>query len=1089
MGSRPPEASDVELDMTEMAVDRVISELPTGVVENPTAADVLLELSGIDSNAHNSNGHHPNGTNGHDNVVYIRRGQREPPVSSRDEWDDDVSLRGLTRFREKMRYDTIRQPTELHEQPLEMPDEDTADEEELSEYFLRDLLKSVKLLSINAAPDTKLPPALTVNTGEQIMHYWVEGQKPEDLSAQILRELPLVTAGFARETRGLARLRADTKTLVQRGQLPKPLGFIPHGNKMIAVWSKWQLTPRRKSGPIETLARDDKEDHSWRAQAACSGSLATGIFFPESGQATRLAKSVCKTCSVRQDCLEAGLRNTELRGIWGGTSEKERRIIRRRRRVAATRAELRANLAYELFDESGELEALTLIHPPNPDVQALIGENPALEPIAVGFESAGLDVRDDQILTTYAVEQAMEAGQERILYQMYPGGGKTNVAAILADRWLAENPGKRVLYLCHDTRILRQARERFANVLGHDEYTYGTFTGAEKDWDEPTFLFGSFQTMQQINWQEHFENQEFDLVIVDESHHSKAATYEAVLEHFLPRADLAIAMSGTIKRHDMRDIQEIWGAPVISKTFAEALDEDRLVQPEYYIMSDPYEEQVLEEEGILPHQLNKRIYVEELDKKLIAAAQKQIKAFEVKHGVKAKTLIFDSSIAHADITARLWPTDARALHSNSRNTLKAFKHTEFSTLVTVDMLNEGIDIVDVNVIVFLGGTLSEPKFIQRLARGLRKAPGKHACLVLDFANNYQNIMMDDPIIKDIPVQLPAPPKPQPGEQSGPSALEPVSINVEKIEYSPIRVDFVNRVKILDKDPMPKGAVSLNRYAKERHRDFRTIVKYMRTLHMVPLSLPYKKSSYWIPKEYAQELDTQVDLIIDLAEPDEMRLPKAAEELGIGISVAGNALEDLEIRLPTKIFDDGAPPGLAINKETLALLEASPRVQNYKEGAAAAADYQPLADDEESINMGARSLNVTKEIFLVALEDELGMTNDSLLKRITPKGNYCRAVKKAHTAWIAHSKTIEEAQPAPKGALSVHRLATELGTADKTLVAKAKELGIEPKRRKGYRNHYDMFFAEDLEPIRSHPYFSGGGSKYRGRTARKGESAA
>ena len=66
----------------------------------------------------------------------------------------------------------------------------------------------------------------------------------------------------------------------------------------------------------------------WTARGACRGAD-TAVFFTEQGEATRSAKEVCAGCPVREECLDYALRNGEKFGIWGGTSERERRRMRR----------------------------------------------------------------------------------------------------------------------------------------------------------------------------------------------------------------------------------------------------------------------------------------------------------------------------------------------------------------------------------------------------------------------------------------------------------------------------------------------------------------------------------------------------------------------------------------------------------------------------------------------------------------------------------------------------------------------------------------------------------------------------------------
>ena len=75
-------------------------------------------------------------------------------------------------------------------------------------------------------------------------------------------------------------------------------------------------------------------DVTWRHRGACNG-LDPSIFFPESEDESDEAKAICAECPVRIACLEHALTLREKDGVWGGTTEKERRrIIRQRRRTA-----------------------------------------------------------------------------------------------------------------------------------------------------------------------------------------------------------------------------------------------------------------------------------------------------------------------------------------------------------------------------------------------------------------------------------------------------------------------------------------------------------------------------------------------------------------------------------------------------------------------------------------------------------------------------------------------------------------------------------------------------------------------------------
>jgi WhiB family redox-sensing transcriptional regulator len=70
----------------------------------------------------------------------------------------------------------------------------------------------------------------------------------------------------------------------------------------------------------------------WQAFALCS-EVDPEMFFPELGQPSAPAKKICAGCEVRTECLDYAMDNGELFGIWGGTSERERKAMRRRRRL------------------------------------------------------------------------------------------------------------------------------------------------------------------------------------------------------------------------------------------------------------------------------------------------------------------------------------------------------------------------------------------------------------------------------------------------------------------------------------------------------------------------------------------------------------------------------------------------------------------------------------------------------------------------------------------------------------------------------------------------------------------------------------
>jgi superfamily II DNA or RNA helicase len=339
-----------------------------------------------------------------------------------------------------------------------------------------------------------------------------------------------------------------------------------------------------------------------------------------------------------------------------------------------------------------------------------------------------------------ALAKERRQGRTRSLVVMATGLGKTVVSAFDIQRLLKEAPG-RVLFLCHDKRILRKSRKTYEAILG-SKYTYGFFHGTEKHLHEVDVLFATFQTM--ANWREAFLRGEFRYIVVDEVHHGHAATFRPTIEYFDP--EYWIGYTATPEREDGLDVGTLFGGkPTYELGVFKALARRYLCDVDYRIMTDEIQKlEVLDTPvGKLSiAELNRTIFVPKRDEEIVRIIGEKIAEVE-----NPRTIIFCASIPHADRLATLMP-HAAVVHSklgekeNDRR-LAAFASGEVDTILTVDMLNEGIDIPEANVIVFLRSTASRRIFLQQLGRGLRKALGKLKVLVLDFVANCERIEMID----------------------------------------------------------------------------------------------------------------------------------------------------------------------------------------------------------------------------------------------------------------------------------------------------------------------------------------------------------
>ncbi len=378
------------------------------------------------------------------------------------------------------------------------------------------------------------------------------------------------------------------------------------------------------------------------------------------------------------------------------------------------------------------------------------------------------------------LRKAKAEGAKSALVVMASGLGKTITVALYALEWFMTKKEARCLFLCHQNDILVQAQLEFQKVFG-DSVKYGFFHGEEKSQREADIVFGSFQSMRESLDQ--FHPEEFDLVIVDETHHSKAPTYEAVVLNWQP--EFMIAITATPDRYDGKDIREIYGKEIYNLPLVDALARGLLCPVRYKLMTD---EILLKGSMETPHGrmniklLNKLVFVPRRDKEIADIIKRHMAEVE-----NPRVMVFCSSIAHCENMAAALG-DAVPIHSGVPSTekrmrLEMFRQGVVPVAVTVDMFNEALDIPEANIIVFLRSTDSPTIYFQQLGRGLRPHEDKSEVIILDFVANCERIALVLELWKQVKVKrgdmFDGMSRLSPGRGPG---MEPFHLNVDTVEF-------------------------------------------------------------------------------------------------------------------------------------------------------------------------------------------------------------------------------------------------------------------------------------------------------------------
>jgi superfamily II DNA or RNA helicase len=360
-----------------------------------------------------------------------------------------------------------------------------------------------------------------------------------------------------------------------------------------------------------------------------------------------------------------------------------------------------------------------------------------------------IQAREYQSEVWGAIQSAREAGEDGALVHLATGLGKTTVGVADALRFadgFIEKEGRtpNILFAVHQTEILDQAAERFAAV--ESDLTQGRYDGKTKNLSS-TVTFATLQSLYKNL--EGLDPEQFDYIIYDEVHHAQADTFKKVVEYFKPK--FRLGLTATPDRMDDKDIRELFGTEIYSKPLAEAMTEGYLADVDYHIVFDEAVKKAMES-GFNPTTMKEvQDLLENESRNEEIALQIHDKMEEI--GLEdAKTIIFCQNIQQADQMAQL--LGGRSYHSGLKkgeriDTLEAFKKNGLQVITTRDMFNEGVDIPDARLIIFLRSTSSKTVFEQQLGRGLRKNAGKDTVSVLDFVANIERLTYVKELVDEI----------------------------------------------------------------------------------------------------------------------------------------------------------------------------------------------------------------------------------------------------------------------------------------------------------------------------------------------------
>ena len=340
----------------------------------------------------------------------------------------------------------------------------------------------------------------------------------------------------------------------------------------------------------------------------------------------------------------------------------------------------------------------------------------------------------EEILEAIAAEREVQ-GKHRHLVVAATGTGKTMIAAFdyarVARQW-GRKP--RLLFIAHRKELLSQALAAFRCVIR--DQNFGDLLVDGNDPGQREHLFCSIQSYNSRNLINEAEDR-YEYIVVDEFHHAAAPSYQALLGRVRPT--ILLGLTATPERSDQLDVLSWFdGRPSAEIRLPDAINRRLLCPFQYFGIADSVDLSGLswQRGGYRTDELDGLYTGNHIRAQLILEKLCQI----VLNVADVRGLAFCVSVDHAEFMAQFFnehgiPAIAlSALSSNEeRNAAQQrLRERAINFIFVVDLYNEGVDIPEVDTILFLRPTESLTVFLQQFGRGLRLHPDKECLTVLDF---------------------------------------------------------------------------------------------------------------------------------------------------------------------------------------------------------------------------------------------------------------------------------------------------------------------------------------------------------------------
>lgn len=343
-----------------------------------------------------------------------------------------------------------------------------------------------------------------------------------------------------------------------------------------------------------------------------------------------------------------------------------------------------------------------------------------------------------EILEKLQVERSLK-GSYRNLVVAATGTGKTILSAFDFKNFLKENPKAKFLFIAHRIEILQQAQQSFQQVLM--DFNFGEIYAQNYQLSNKSVVFASIQTLNNLDLAAFCAPEYYDYIVIDEVHHAQAKSYQKIVQYFKPK--ILLGLTATPERMDGRSILPDFNERIAAEIRLPDALNAKLLCPFYYFgLSDTTDyKHISWSKG--KYDVSELTHVYTADSFRVKNIIENLERYTKDHR-DVCAVGFCASVEHAKFMAhefhRHQLTASYLVAENTQEratTINDLRKKEINYLFVVDIFNEGIDLPEIDTILFLRPTESLTIFLQQLGRGLRIHEGKEVLTVLDFVGNVR----------------------------------------------------------------------------------------------------------------------------------------------------------------------------------------------------------------------------------------------------------------------------------------------------------------------------------------------------------------